>query len=277
MLPRSCRTWLTFVLALGLVFVVASPGLAAQADEKEAANLLTMIKESGPAGIGFLVVLGLFSLFMVSVAIERFFSMTRRTLMPDAFTAELAQLGADRTHEPSRFLSLVKQHDLSPMARILHAGLMRAGRPVVEVEKALEDGAARENAALRSRVRPLAVVGSVAPLVGLLGTVVGMIIAFRTASVAGDEKAELLAQGIYLALLTTAAGLSIAIPALLLVAYFNAKIDRYFREMDEQLMETIPCFAAMEQSSSPSTTAEPQRDFAQDPRAKDGELAAAPA
>ena len=111
---------------------------------------------------------------------------------------------------------------------------------------------AREMAGLRARNRPLSVIGSVAPLVGLLGTVVGMIFAFRTTSQAGLGKAELMAEGIYLALITTAAGLAIAIPCLLLVAWFNSRVDRMMWQIDEQLLETLPCFAQMETTASPA-------------------------
>jgi biopolymer transport protein ExbB len=208
-------------------------------------TLWDMIVESGPVGIGFLVVLGIFSLVLVAIAIERLFHLTRRRLMPVDFLNKLRELTRAETNNPQEFKALAEQHP-SSIGRILHAGVLRANRSVAEVEKAMEDAAARENASLRSRLRPLTVIASVAPLVGLLGTVVGMILAFRTTSVAVDNKAELLAEGIYLALLTTAAGLTIAIPAMLLAAYFNGKIDRFLREMDEHLMETIPCFARME-------------------------------
>ena len=110
----------------------------------------------------------------------------------------------------------------------------------------MEDAAAREMGALRSKVRPLAVAGSVSPLVGLLGTVVGMIIAFKTASRAGLGKGEMLAQGIYMALVTTAAGLLIAIPSMLCAAYFNGRLEKYFREIDEALMPAFQCFARVE-------------------------------
>ena len=117
----------------------------------------------------------------------------------------------------------------------------------------MEDAAAREMATIRGRIRPLSVIGSISPLVGLLGTVLGMIMAFRTASEAGLGKGELMAQGIYMALLTTAAGLTIAIPALLLAAFFNAKVEKLFREIDEQLIETIPTIATAEVESPQPT------------------------
>ena len=98
-----------------------------------------------------------------------------------------------------------------------------------EVEKAMEDAAARELGVLRSRVRPLTVLSSVGPLVGLLGTAVGMILVFRTASEVGPGKAELLAEGIYLKLETTVAGLIVAIPSVLFAAVFNSRSEKLLR------------------------------------------------
>ncbi len=121
----------------------------------------------------------------------------------------------------------------------------------------MEDALAREVSRLRGSVRPLTIVGNVAPLVGLLGTVVGMIMAFRAASQEGlGGDAQILVEGIYLALLTTAAGLTIAIPSMLFAALFNSRIDHYLREMDERLMETIPCFEWMEDSDTGSSEKE---------------------
>ena len=73
-----------------------------------------------------------------------------------------------------------------------------------------------------------------------------MIFAFMISSQEGLGKAELLAQGIYMALITTAAGLTIAIPSLLFSAWFNASVERFMRDVDEALLETMPAFARME-------------------------------
>jgi biopolymer transport protein ExbB len=237
---------LSLATILFSLFAFHTPLWAADAEGGQSGGTVwDMIIESGSTGIAFMVVLGLFSLVLVAVAVERLFHLTRRRLMPSVFLNKLHELAGAETNNPQEFKSLAEAHP-SPIGRILHAGVLRANRSVAEVEKAMEDAAVRENASLRSRLRSLSIIASVAPLVGLLGTVVGMILAFRVASVAGDNKAELLAEGIYLALLTTAAGLIIAIPAMLLAAYFNGKVDRFLREMDEHLMETIPCFARME-------------------------------
>ena len=79
-----------------------------------------------------------------------------------------------------------------------------------------------------------------------------MILAFRVTSQAGTGKAEMLAEGIYLALLRTAFGLLIAVPSLLCAHWFNTRADRYLREMIEVLEETVPTFIGMERSAESS-------------------------
>ena len=227
----------------GLTLILFFP-LTVQAAEKEK-NLLTMVEDSGASGIAFLGVLGLFSVVAVTVAIERLVNLRREKILPSNLVHGLAMRVSDdeTSHDPYRVLY---EANPSPMARILRSGLRRSGRPAVEVEKAMEDTMSREMAALRSSARPLSIIGGVAPLVGLLGTVVGMIIAFHTASEQGlGGKAETLAKGIYLALLTTAAGLSIAIPSMLMAAFFKNRMEKYIRETDEHLMEVVPLLTEM--------------------------------
>lgn len=225
----------------------ASPaaGTAESAESGSGESLLELVIKSGVTGWAFLGVLGLFSLFAATIAIERAVNTRRERIVPDSLTGGLREVS--RSPDTTRLqLEALCRSSRSPLATVLDAGLLRAGRPLLEVEKAMEDTAAREMAEVRSRIRPLSVIGSVAPLVGLLGTVLGMIVAFRTASEAGLGKGELMAQGIYLALLTTAAGLVIAIPCLMLAAYFHGKVERFFREIDGHLMQVLPVFAGME-------------------------------
>ena len=85
----------------------------------------------------------------------------------------------------------------------------------------------------------LGVVAHVTPLVGLLGTVSGMITAFRVIAVVGSGKPEMLADGISQALITTAAGLTVAIPALILYNYYNKKIDHVVNEIEKTAVEFI--------------------------------------
>ncbi len=255
-----------WVMLIGMLFVVpavfaqnAEPAADAAAeapaakpapavDETEDAeneSIFQLILESGLTGLLFMAVLGLFSMFGATIAVERAMNTRRGVLIPSTFVDELKGLmGRDET-QPETLRDLCSRYT-APIADVLRAGMLRCGRPLVEVEKSMEDAAAREMATVRGGIRPLSVIGSVAPLVGLLGTVLGMIIAFRTASQAGLGKGELMAEGIYMALLTTAGGLTIAIPMMLLAAFFNSKVEKLFREIDESMMETMPFFDRME-------------------------------
>jgi len=230
----------------------AKPQTAETQTKTEVANydtLFSMIMASGFSGVAFMLVLGAFSIAAATIGFERFMNLTRKRVLPPDAVRELLDLTRQRATNVELFAALCLRAP-SPLMNILHAGVMRAGRPLLEVEKSMEDATAKEMAKLRGSIRPLSVIANVAPLVGLLGTVVGMIDAFRVASQAGTGKAELLAQGIYLALLSTAAGLIIAIPSMLLAAYFNARIDILIWEADGHLLNTMPGFAGMEQSSS---------------------------
>jgi len=214
--------------------------------DKDSLGWMIFIK-SGWVGVIFYGVLAIFSIIAMAVTLERLINLTRGKIMPPGFTMRLFELVRNKTDTAANFRSLCDTNP-SPIASILRAGLHRSGRPLPEVEKAMEDAAAREMSALRSRNRPLNVIGAVAPLVGLLGTVVGMIIAFRVSSQESLDRPELLAEGIYLALMTTAAGLTIAIPCLLLVPWLNGRVERYMRDIDECLLETMPCFTKLESS-----------------------------
>jgi len=201
--------------------------------------------------VGFYAVLFIFSMVATTIAIERLFHLRRERILPADFVKKLHNLiqGKEDTEENLRALA---ESSKSPVAKVLQGGLYRAGRPLVEVEKGMEDALYREMAAIRARHRPLGVIGSVAPLVGLLGTVVGIMFAFMTSSEHGlqdTSAAAALAKGIYLALITTAAGLTIAIPCMLFVAWFNTRTERYFREMDEELLTVTPSFSRMARDS----------------------------
>ena len=196
----------------------------------------------------FYAMLGIFSIFAATVTLERLVNLRRSRILPSPFEKGLTDILGQSSPSQTELSDLAKQWP-SPIARILTAALDRAGRPLSEVEKAMEDAALREISEMRSKHRPLNVVGSTAPLVGLLGTVVGMIFAFQISSQLGLGKAEQLARGIYLALLTTAGGLTIAIPTLLLSAWFQGRVERFFRQIDQALMPLIPFFTKLEKRS----------------------------
>ncbi len=133
----------------------------------------------------------------------------------------------------------------SAIAQVLAAAVKKYGKSAVEVEQAALDAGERVSNHLRRHLRLLNSISNVAPLLGLLGTVLGMIEAFN-AIAASDPmtRSQLLAGGIGHAMITTAAGLMVAIPAYLAYMYFLGRTDRLIMEMDEFAQQVVEAISA---------------------------------
>jgi biopolymer transport protein ExbB len=165
------------------------------------------------------------SVVALGYSVERWIRMRPGPLGTARFRAEL--LAAAGEGGPERALELCAR-SATPLARTLQPGLERWDRPTLEHEKAVEDAGSREVRRLTTRLRPLVVVAGIAPLLGLLGTVWGMILAFNVIAMQqGLGRPELLANGIAQALVTTAAGLAVAIPTQAAYYYLKGRIDRF--------------------------------------------------
>jgi biopolymer transport protein ExbB len=126
-----------------------------------------------------------------------------------------------------------------PIANMLHSGLLRAHRGPDAVEKAIHTAGSIEMAFLERGLLALATISNLAPLLGFLGTVTGMIKAFGAITAAEHVSAKVVASGIEEALITTAAGLLIAVPVSAFYAYFVLTIDRFVLEMEEASAELV--------------------------------------
>jgi biopolymer transport protein ExbB len=180
------------------------------------------------------------SLVVVTFSIERLIGLRRRRFVPPQLVRQLEELEADR-FDPRAAAGICRQHP-SVAARVVQAGLDKVGRPLAEIERSVEVAKEREASRLYANVRPIMLAVSVTPLLGLLGTVQGMILAFyRTATLgAGANRAADLAQGIYVALITTFAGLCVAIPAAIIAHYLEGRILKGFHEVDEVVDDVLP-------------------------------------
>ncbi|HDP37116.1 MAG TPA: MotA/TolQ/ExbB proton channel family protein [Candidatus Atribacteria bacterium] len=127
----------------------------------------------------------------------------------------------------------------TPISKIMLAGLMKFGQGRNEMKEAIEDSANQEIPVLERNLPTLSTIGNITPLLGLLGTVFGMVKAFNVIAVMGVGKPEALAGGISEALLTTAFGLSVAIPTIVIYNYLSHRVDKMIREMEVNCVELI--------------------------------------
>lgn len=208
------------------------------------------------------------SVIAVWSVIERLVVLRRRRVIPRAFVERfLMHLRAGRMDKAEALA--VCQQNQSPMADIFMHGVRKWGRPSVEVEQAVIDGGERQISQLKKGLRVLNGVSTLSPLIGLLGTVVGMIQSFNDIAVAGAMgQTQTLANGIALALLTTAVGLFIAIPAMAAYLYLAGRIDSLVSEMDRLGTELVHLISAEALKERAVVTQMPPEPTAPAPRVR---------
>jgi biopolymer transport protein ExbB len=202
-------------------------------------TLYELVARGGPV----MIPLALCSVLLVAVALERASALRRRKVLPPEFVENLRGLAADRPLDIEK-IRLYCAAQPSPIARILQAAARRLGRPLPEIERAVEDAGAREIRLLRRGGRLLAGTAYVAPLLGLLGTAIGMIQCFMGLG-AGESpgRSEFLATGLYQALVPTAAGLAIGIAAAIVYQACQARIEGLIVRLDAVAVEFIEAAA----------------------------------
>lgn len=191
-----------------------------------------------------MVPLAVCSLVVIALAVERLVALRRGRVIPRPFVRRFTECVQDGQLSHEEALTICDEFDC-PVAEVFHATVKRWGRPTVEIEQAVMDAGERVADGLRKYLRLFNAVSNVAPLLGLLGTVLGMIEAFEALSSSADGSTpDLLASGISEALMTTAAGLSVAIPAYLAYVYFSARADRYLVEIDALCQQVVDSISA---------------------------------
>jgi|TARA_Y100001936_G_C15972127_1_gene611758 biopolymer transport protein ExbB len=170
------------------------------------------------------------------VIIWKFVDLTRKSLATRKILAEVDGLLAENRMDEAMEAASASS---APAARILYAGMERADEGSERVNKAIENEGLIQLSKLEKGLVVLATLTNVAPLLGFLGTVIGMIIAFQSIEAAGEVEATLVAGGIKVALLTTAAGLVIAIPVSVAHNFFVSRIDSLVIDMEESAQNMI--------------------------------------
>ncbi|MFN7737539.1 MAG: MotA/TolQ/ExbB proton channel family protein [Pirellula sp.] len=219
----------------------SKPDAAASTEGKiPVRNLLQIFHDGGL----MMYPIALCSFALMVFSFERLIHLRRGRVIPRPFVNRLIEQIQNQQVDRDESIELCEKNP-SAMGHIMIAALKRYGKPSVEVEQAVLDAGERESNHLRKHLRILNAISNVAPLLGLLGTVLGMIQSFNDISNSqAMGRPEMLAGGISQALLTTAAGLLVAIPAYVMHVYFVGHIDRLIMEMDTHAQRLIDVVSA---------------------------------
>jgi biopolymer transport protein ExbB len=189
----------------------------------------------------------LFSLIALAVIIERFIVFHRAKVNVNEFLTKVRKaLLVNRNVKEA--IKVCEQYR-GPVASVTKAGLLRYGHDRLDIEKTIENAALYELDRLERRLSVLATTANVEPMLGFLGTVSGMIKSFGTLATSGLSNPGAVAAGISEALITTAAGLIIAIPAQIAFNYFTTKVTRYVRDIETASNMLLETFMEMESKS----------------------------
>ncbi len=176
------------------------------------------------------------SVIAIGIIAERFWSLQTRRIAPPELITQIWQWLRYNQVDQDRIKSLQKN---SPLGRILAAGLMDRNAARDITKESIEDTGRHVTAMMEKNLNTLGTIAAISPLIGLLGTVVGMIKVFAAITTSGVGNPETLAGGISEALITTAAGLVVAIPSVIFYRYFRGKINHLVVNMEEQAMQLI--------------------------------------
>jgi len=213
-------------------------------------SVVQMWASMGFLAKGVVVVLGIMSIWSIGVMVERFLTFRAARNQSREFAPAVAEALKDGRIDEA--ISIADQHQRSHLAKVVVAGLQEfqahaaskdiPGETVEASRRALERATAIGIEELKRGLGTLATVGSTAPFVGLFGTTVGIINAFAGMSSGQDTGLAAVAGGISEALITTAFGLFVAIPAVWMYNYFTGKIESFVVEMENSSSELVDYF-----------------------------------
>jgi len=229
------RLWIPVLLTVGTVLYWASPAMA---QEGEGVNAFEWFIWPGGGPIGILLIL--IDVASWAIIIEHFISIRRGTVLPEPVRGQVDQLVEGRQY---RDVIEYTSGEPSLFSYILHQGLTEAAHGYAAMERAMEEAAEERTTKLLRKIELLNIIGNIAPMLGLLGTVFGMILVFSDIVEAGQmPDPRVLAGGVGVALVTTFWGLVVAIPALAVYATMRNRIDALTSEAMTVAQATISTF-----------------------------------
>lgn len=176
------------------------------------------------------------SVIALAIILERFWSLKTEKVIPDQLVNKVWQWVQQKQMTTERLKEL---RGGSPLGRVLAAGIVSANQDREVMKEAIEDTGRHVVLELERFLNTLGTIAAISPLLGLLGTVVGMIQVFSVITSVGVGDPGQLAGGISKALITTAAGISVAIPSLFFYRYFRGRVDQLVLDMEQESLKLV--------------------------------------
>lgn len=200
-------------------------------------SIMELITSGGIGGMLIMGILFILSIIAVYIFIERYNAIKRANKIDANFINNIKDHVSHGRLDAAR--ALCQSHD-TPVARMIQKGISRIGKPLKDITSAIENTGKLEISSLEKNLASLATIAGAAPMIGFLGTVIGMILAFHEMAAAGGQiDIEMLAEGIYTAMTTTVAGLAVGIIAYIGYNLLVTRVDKVIYKMEAHTVEFL--------------------------------------
>ena len=205
--------------------------------EEKTLSIIDLISSGGTGGTIIMSSLGILSIVAIYILFERYFTIKKASQEDKNFLKNIRNFVEAKNIEAAK--TLCKNTD-SPIARMIEKGVNRIDKPMTDISAAIENQGKLEIYKMENNLANLATIAGAAPMIGFLGTVIGMIIAFHEmASAGGNIDIEMLAQGIYTAMVTTVAGLVVGVIAYISYNYLVSKVDKIVFQLEAKTTDFL--------------------------------------
>jgi biopolymer transport protein ExbB len=200
-------------------------------------SIIELIGSGGTAGMIIIGILFILMIFAIYIYFERLFAIKAAAKMDANF---MNQIKDHVTHGKIDSAQILCAQMNSPVSRLINKGITRIGKPLADINTAIENAGRLEVYNLEKNVSVLATISGVAPMIGFLGTVIGMILSiFEIANAGGQIDIKLLADGLYTAMTTTVGGLIVGIVAYMAYNHLVVKTDKVVYQMEANSLEFL--------------------------------------
>ena len=205
--------------------------------EVKTLSIMQLISSGGLGGNIIMGTLGLLSIYAIYILIERFSTIKKASIEDESFLKSIKNFVEQKDIQAAK--TLCKNTD-NPVSRMIEKGIDRIDKPMTDISAAIENQGKLEVYKMENNLANLATIAGAAPMIGFLGTVIGMIVAFHEmASAGGNIDVEMLSKGIYTAMVTTVGGLVVGIIAYIAYNFLVSKIDKVIFQLEARTTEFL--------------------------------------